>query len=196
MEREYWKIAVRGRRLEDFPQDVEFKFLKYSYVAYAVCIANCGRSYFIVDGGPQICEACGGTTFRTLTATYRRVKETPGMLVAMVIKGEPLNDSNRLILEQTYPGKPVPIIREYWKIADYYRKESDYPDIRMVKFPGALAMGYAVCVSECGIVGEIVNESPQICGKCGGMMWCSTIQLYRPVKDKKRGKCKRKKKIC
>ena len=75
IERDYWKKAIKGFKLSDYPDVESVKFPELIAVAFAVCSKECGTTCFIMDGGPQICTYCGKMMFRTLVRSYRILPE-------------------------------------------------------------------------------------------------------------------------
>src|SRR5262249_25343291 len=61
----------------DYPNPGTVSFPEALHVAFAVCHPECGSQEFVVDGGTQECQRCGGLMFRTDVAKYRLVT-TPG----------------------------------------------------------------------------------------------------------------------
>lgn len=51
-----------------FPEEI--------HIAYAVCNKECGIMEFIVDGGTQECQYCGGAMFRTDVKKYLLCKDS------------------------------------------------------------------------------------------------------------------------
>ena len=55
----------------DYPEVNEIDFPESIHVAYAVCHPECGTKEFIVEGGTQECQKCGGLMFRQETKEYK-----------------------------------------------------------------------------------------------------------------------------
>jgi hypothetical protein len=66
------KWTLKGYKLSEYPEvePESVDFPKEIYIAYAVCGKKCGASSLIVDGGPQVCDYCGKSMFRTEVRKY------------------------------------------------------------------------------------------------------------------------------
>ncbi len=80
IEREYWKTAMEGFSLSNYPEinDDEVEFPSTIGIAYAVCRKECGLQEFIVDGSTQICRHCGKMMFRTAVREYSLIDDSTG----------------------------------------------------------------------------------------------------------------------
>lgn len=56
----------------DYPETKQIKFPETLYVAHAVCHPECGVQEFIVEGGTQKCQRCGGSLFRNESIEYKK----------------------------------------------------------------------------------------------------------------------------
>ena len=61
----------------DYPEAPTPVFPTRITIAYSVCSRSCGSSAFLVDGGPQTRDFCGGLMFRSHQAEYALAPETP-----------------------------------------------------------------------------------------------------------------------
>jgi hypothetical protein len=69
------KWQLEAYELSDYPEVGKIDFPKEIPIAFAVCSKECGASSFIVDGGPQVCDYCGKSMFRTEVRTYTLVEK-------------------------------------------------------------------------------------------------------------------------
>lgn len=58
----------------DYPEIEKVNFPETVYIAHAVCHPECGVQEFIVDGGTQKCQRCGGLLFRNEEVEYSKKK--------------------------------------------------------------------------------------------------------------------------
>ena len=68
----------------------------------------------------------------------------------------------------------------YWeKVQDNY-KTSDYPEVddNKVQFPPYIPIAYAVCGKECANRQWIVDGGPQVCERCGNLMFRTAVRWY------------------
>ena len=61
----------------DYPDAPAPVFPARITIAFSVCSRSCGSSAFLVDGGPQTCDFCGGLMFRSHLAEYALAPNAP-----------------------------------------------------------------------------------------------------------------------
>ncbi len=64
-------LAIWNEEPRDYPAVGQVKFPERLPIAFAVCHPGCGATAFLVDGGPQRCDHCGHSMFRTSVRDYR-----------------------------------------------------------------------------------------------------------------------------
>jgi hypothetical protein len=67
---------------------------------------------------------------------------------------------------------------------------SDYPEVKIVKFPKTIHIAYAVCGKQCGNREFIVDGQTQVCEYCGKQMFRTEVKKYK-LKGKQIARCKK-----
>ena len=65
-------LARWNKEPMDYPDLTGVKFPDTIFIAHSVCHPECGVQQFIVEGGTQKCQRCGGLLFRNEVAKYKK----------------------------------------------------------------------------------------------------------------------------